>query len=58
MGQPVVDKDAAGQGKYLRLVLQAPERSRENKAVIVALEFGPVVFFDFIHLFQSEPFVG
>ena len=42
VGETVVNENAAGEGKYLRLVLQAAKRGGENKAVVVAPEFGTV----------------
>lgn len=38
MGQTVVHKDTPGQRKHLGLVLQAPERRRKDKTVVVAAE--------------------
>ena len=43
MGQAIVDEDAARKGKHLRLVLQTPEGSGEDQAVVVALKFRAVV---------------
>ena len=43
MGQTVVDEDTSRKRKNLRLVLQPAERGREDKAVVVALEFRTVV---------------
>ena len=56
--QAVVHKDAVGQRKYLRLVLQAAERRREHQAVVVALKVAPysptlVV----VVMFQPQAFV-
>jgi hypothetical protein len=38
VGETIVNKDAAGQGKYLGLVLQPPEGGGEYQTVVVALK--------------------
>lgn len=38
--EAVMDEYGAGEGEDLRLVLESPERSGEDYAVVVALEFG------------------
>ena len=43
VGEPVVNEDAAGQRKYLRLVLQAAEGGRVDQPVAVALKLRAVV---------------
>ena len=57
MGQPVVYEDASRQGKHLCLVLHSPERSREHQAVVVALEFGPLLVHFGVVAFLPETLV-
>jgi len=40
VGEPVVHKYAAGQRKYLSLVLQPPERRRKHQSVVITAEVG------------------
>ena len=57
--QPVVHKDAVGQRKHLRLVLQPAKRRGEYQAVIVALEVAahsPTLLV--VVMFQSQSLVG
>lgn len=56
--QPVVYKYAAGQGKYLRLVLEPAERSREYHSVVVALEIGACVYAFVMVFLHAEAFGG
>ena len=58
MGESVVDEDTAREGEYLCLVLQASEWSRENEAVVVALELRPVIMPLGMFMLLSEPLVG
>jgi hypothetical protein len=53
-----VHEDAAWQRKYLCLVLHAPEWGREDKAVVVALEFGAVVAMQTVIVFLAETLIG
>ena len=55
--QAVVHEDAARQRKHLRLVLQASEGSREDKAVVVALKLSAVVA-TLLHVFLTKAFAG
>jgi hypothetical protein len=43
MRQTVVDKNAAGQGENLGLVLKTSERGRKDNTVIIALKFCTVI---------------
>ena len=52
--QPVVHKDAARQGKHLRLVLQAAEGGGEDQAVVVALKFRTVLGVVAVILLQAQ----
>ena len=58
VGETVVDKNTAGQGEYLGLVLHPTKGGREDEAVVVALKFSAT----FGHLVDreglSEPFSG
>ena len=56
--QSVVYEDAARQRKHLSLVLHPSERSREDKAVVVALKFGTVVVSLGMSHFLPQAFVG
>ena len=56
MRQSVMHEDTAGQGEHLCLVLQAPEGSRENQTVVVALEFRTVVVPFGVSILLSETF--
>ena len=38
VGEPVVNKHAAGKGKYLRFILHAAKRSRKYEPVKIALK--------------------
>ena len=58
MCQPVVYKDTARQRKDLSLVLESPEGSGKDKAVIVTLEFCPVFFPQGMQGLLPEAFVG
>ena len=55
--EPVVHEDAAWQRKHLRLVLQATEGSREDQAVIIALEFRAIIL-AMRAMLLPEPLVG
>ncbi len=58
MSQAVVHEDASRQRKHLSLVLQAPERRREHKAVVVAPEVGAgEVFLGVVIVLEPETFV-
>ena len=58
MGQAVVDKDTAGQGENLSLVLQAPERRREDKAVVVTPEISACgILLGIVIILKSEALV-
>ena len=57
MGQAVVHEDAPGKRKHLGLVLQAAERGREDQPVVVALEFGAVLFPFLVQVLKPEAFV-
>ena len=54
--QSVVDKYTTGKREYLGFVLQTAEGGREDKAVIVTLEFRAVFMAFLVKLFQSEAF--
>ena len=56
MCQSVVDEYTTGKREYLGFVLQTAEGSREDKAVIVTLEFRAVFMAFLVKLFQSEAF--
>ena len=58
VGEAVVYKYAARQGKHLCLVLHTTEWSREYESVVVALEFGAVVMAFGMALFLSQSLVG
>ena len=51
-------KDTARQGEHLRLVLQAAEGCREDKAVVVALELRAVVVAQAVAMLLAEALVG
>lgn len=57
MGQPVVYEDASRQGKHLCLVLHSPKGGREHQAVVVALEFGPLLMHFRVVAFLPETLV-
>ncbi|OAV73957.1 hypothetical protein Barb7_02627 [Bacteroidales bacterium Barb7] len=57
MRQPIMHKDAARKREYLRLILQPSEGGREDKAVIIPLEIGTVMFPLSIG-FHTETLVG
>ena len=57
MSQPVVYEYATRQRKNLGFVLQTAERRREDEAVIIALEFGTVIFTGLVQFFHAEAFV-
>ena len=58
MGKTVVHKDTTREWKYLGLVLQSTERSRENKAVVIALELCSVVVAFRMTMLLTESLVG
>ena len=53
-----MDKDTAGQGEHLSLILQATERRGEYQAVIVTLEFRAVIMSLSVAHLLSEALVG
>ena len=53
-----MDEDAPWQGKYLGLVLQTTEWSREDESVVIALEFCAVVLALDVQMLLSEAYVG
>ena len=55
--QTIVHKDTPWKGKYLSLVLQSSERSREDKAIVISLKFGSIFFSYFVQSLQSKAFV-
>jgi hypothetical protein len=57
MRQSVVHKDTARKREHLRLVLQPAERGGKDQAVVVALEFGTVVFARLVQFLQAEALV-
>ena len=58
MGEAVVYKHATRQGEYLGLVLQTAKGCGEDETVVVALEFGAVVFLADVLVFLPEPLIG
>ena len=58
VSQAVVYEDAARKRKHLRLVLHTAERRREDKAVIVALEFRAVVVAHGMVIFLPKALIG
>ena len=52
--QSVVDEYTTGKREYLGFVLQTAEGGREDKAVIVTLEFRAVFMAFLVKLFQSK----
>ena len=58
MGEAVVNEDAARQGEHLCLVLQPAEGSREDEAVVVALELRSVVVALGVAILLPESLVG
>ena len=58
VGEAVVYEDAARKRKHLRLVLHTAERRREDKAVIVALEFRAVVVAHGMVIFLPKALIG
>ena len=58
MREAVVDKDASRQGKHLCLVLQTTERSRENQAIVIALELCAIIVALRVAMLLSEALIG
>ncbi len=56
--QAVVNKHASGKGKHLRFVLHAPEGSRKDKAVVVALKLRAALFKRLLFVFLPQTFGG
>ncbi len=58
VGEPVVHKYAAGQRKYLSLVLQPPERRRKHQTVIVSQEIASGLGAPVMVVLQPETLVA
>jgi len=56
--ETVMNKYVSRQGKYLCLVLQSSEWSREDKPVIIALKFSAVMLFVIVIMLKSKTFRG
>lgn len=58
MGESVVYEHATRQGKYLRLILEAPEWGGEYEAVIVALKIAANMGARVMEFLHTQPFVA
>ena len=58
MGQTVMDENASGKRKHLRLVLQPSEWAGEYHPVVIPLEIGAGIGSRQMKVFQSESLVG
>ena len=56
--QPVVHENTSGQREYLRLVLKATKRGREDKPIVIALELRAQFGMSLVAVLLTQTFVG